>query len=151
LATLVNKRILDRECWARGVVVTSAEVESTMAAEMKGLAVSHADFLKMIKAKHNKNLVEFKEDVVRPRLQALRLVAGRVTVSADDVRKGFESMYGEKVEGRLILWPLEQREWAIDNYTKLRDNEAFFDEAARKQKTPSLAAGAGKIRAITRY
>ncbi|MGL4555573.1 MAG: peptidylprolyl isomerase [Gemmataceae bacterium] len=151
IATLVNKRILDRECWARGVVVTAAEVDAALAAEMRGLALSQADFLKTVKAKHNKNLVEFKEDVVRPRLQVLRLVAGRVTVSADDLRKAFESMYGEKVEGRLILWPRGQEQWAIDNYARLRDNEAVFDEAARNQKTSSLAAGAGKIRPITRY
>lgn len=151
LATLVNKRILDRECWSRGVVITAAEVDASLAAEMRGLALSQADFLKTIKAKHNKNLVEFREDVIRPRLQMMRLVASRITVSPDDLRKAFESMYGEKVEGRLILWPRGSEQWAIDNYARLRDNEAVFDEAARNQKTSSLAAGAGKIRPISRY
>jgi hypothetical protein len=86
-------------------VITAAEVDASLAAEMRGLALSQADFLKTIKAKHNKNLVEFREDVIRPRLQMMRLVASRITVSPDDLRKAFESMYGEKVEGRLILWP----------------------------------------------
>jgi parvulin-like peptidyl-prolyl isomerase len=151
LPTLVNKKIIDRECWARGVVVTAAEVDATLAAEMRGLAVDQATFLKMVMTKHKKNLIEFKEDVIRPRLQMMRLVGSRVTVSDDDLRKAYESLYGEKVEGRLILWKKGQEKTAIENYTRLRDNDTLFDEAARAQPTPELAAGAGKIKAFGRY
>jgi parvulin-like peptidyl-prolyl isomerase len=151
LPTLVNRKIIERECWSRGVVVTAAEVDSALAAEMRGLAVDQATFLKMVMSKHKKNLIEFKEDVLRPRLQMLGLIGSRVTVSNDDLRKAYESLYGEKIEGRLILWKRGQEKAAIESYTKLRDNEALFDEAARAQSTPELAAGAGKIKAFGRY
>jgi len=151
LPTLVNKKIIDRECWSRGVVVTAAEVEAALAAEIRGLAVDQATFLKMIMTKHKKNLIEFKEDVLRPRLQMIALIGSRLSVSDEELRKGYESLYGEKVEGRLILWKKGQEQVAIDNYIKLRDDENFFDEAARKQSTPELAAGAGKIKPFTRY
>ncbi|MFQ3593548.1 MAG: peptidylprolyl isomerase [Gemmataceae bacterium] len=151
LPTLVNKKLIERECWSRGVVITAAEVDSALASEIRGLAVDQATFLKMVMRKHKKNLIEFKEDVLRPRLQMMALVGSRVKVSDDDLRKAYESLYGEKIEGRLILWKKGQERTAIDNYTKLRDSEALFDEAARNQSTPELAAGAGKIKPFGRY
>lgn len=150
LPTLINKRILDRECWSRGIVITAGEVEAALQNEMRNVPDKNA-FLKAVLTKHKKNLHEFKEDILRPRVQMTRLCVNRVEVTADDLRKAFESVHGEKVEGRLVIWPGSQRPWVLENYSKLRDNETFFDDAARKQPTSELAASAGKIRPITRY
>jgi parvulin-like peptidyl-prolyl isomerase len=150
LTTLINRKIVDRECESRGIVITSAEVEAALEEKVKGLAVDRATFLKTVLAKHKKNLVEFKEDDLRPSLQMARLVRNRVEVSSDDLRKAFESAHGEKVEGRMILWPPGKEQAAQDAFTRLRDSEEAFSEAAAAQPT-ALASSGGKIKPIARY
>ena len=54
---------------------------------------------------YRKNLYEWKEDVVRPKLLLGKLCHDRVRVKDVDVRHAFEAHYGEKVQCRIILWP----------------------------------------------
>src|SRR5262249_25541244 len=105
LALLVNKRILDRACQESGILVTAVEVENALPDELKGLAIDRATFMKTVLARYKKNLFEFKEDVLRPRLQLTRLCQPDVSVTEEDLRKAFDSAYGEKIECRIIVWP----------------------------------------------
>lgn len=151
LPLLLNKRIVDDECARHGLVITAAEVDAALAEELKGLAIDQATFLKTVLARAKKNLYEWKEDVLRPRLQMTRLVGPRLHVAQEDLRKAFESSYGEKVECRMILWPLDQEKQALDEFARLRDSEAAFAEKARTQATSQLAAAGGKIKPIGRH
>jgi parvulin-like peptidyl-prolyl isomerase len=147
---LINKRVVDMVCQQRGIVVTAAEVDAALGGEMKDLAVDRQNFLRTILARYRKNLYEFKEDIIRPRLQLTRLVQPTLTVSEDDLRKAYDMAYGEKVECRLILWPRGQEQKAVAEYGKLQ-TEAAFSEAAKRQPTPELASQGGKINSICRW
>ena len=148
---MLNQRLLDKTCAEHGVVVNAAEVEGALANDLKGLAMPRDQFIKTVLTRYKKNLFEWKEDVLRPRLQMMRLVQDRLTVTPEEVRKAYESTYGEKVECRIILWPIEQKKQAMEEYANLRDSEAAFAEKAKKQSTSTLAAAGGKIRPIGRY
>src|SRR5262245_57701044 len=124
LPLLVNKRILDEVCRSRGIVVTAAEVDAELNGELKGLAIDRGTFIKTVLGRYKKNLYEFKEDILRPRLQLTRLCQARITVEEEDLRKAFESAYGEKVECRIILWPKEKRAEANKLFASLRDSES---------------------------
>ncbi len=150
LVTLINKKIVDRECQSRGINITQAEVEAAFEEKLRGLAVDRATFIKSVLAKHKKTLVEFKEDDLRPSLQMARLVRNRVEVSPDDLRKAFESAHGEKIEGRMIMWAPGKEQAAQDAYTRLRDSAEAFNEAAAKQPN-ALASSGGRIKPISRY
>lgn len=151
LPLLLNKRIVDEECARHGIVVTAAEVDAALAEELKGLAVDQATFIKTVLARSKKNLYEWKEDVLRPRLQMTRLVQPRLHVTQEELRKAFESSYGEKVECRVILWPLDQEKQALEEFARLRDSESAFAEKARTQATSQLAGAGGKIKPIARH
>ncbi len=151
LPLLVNKRILDHACRQHNIVVTAAEIESALADELKGLAMSRKTFLDTVLKRYKKNLYEFKEDILRPRLQLTRLVQPTLTVSEDELRKAYDSAWGEKVECRLILWPAGQEQKAMDQYASLRDSEAAFAAAAQKQPNSGLASTGGRIKPISRY
>jgi parvulin-like peptidyl-prolyl isomerase len=150
LPLLINKRIVDMVCQQRGIVVTAAEVDAALGAEMKDLAVDRQSFLKSLLARYRKNLYEFKEDIIRPRLQLTRLVQPTLTVSEDDLRKAYDMAYGEKVECRIILWPRGQEQKAVEEYRNLQTEPAFA-EAAKRQVTPELASQGGKINPICRF
>ncbi len=149
LELLVNKRIIELACKQRGIEVTPAEIEAALAEDLKGLQVSLKDFVNQILLpRYHKTLYEWKEDVIRPKLALAKLCRDRVKVTDQDFQEAFEAYYGEKVECRLILFLKDQEKLVMEKYGELRSSDAAFDEMARKQSTPSLAAKGGAIRPI---
>ncbi|MFO0927165.1 MAG: peptidyl-prolyl cis-trans isomerase [Gemmataceae bacterium] len=151
LEFLVNRRIIDLECAERKVAVSDAEVDRALEDDLKMLNCDRKHFEKEVLSKWGKSLFEYREDVVRPRLMLTRLCQGRVKVTDEDVQKGFEAYYGERLECRLILWPTEQARFALTEYAKIRDSEEEFDRKAKSQASASLAAQGGKIPLFGRH
>jgi hypothetical protein len=144
----VNRKIIELACQEKGIEVTAAEVEADLAETIKSLNTTVKDFESKILKPHNKTLYEWKEDAIRPRLMLSKLCRDRVKVSEDDISKGYEAYYGEKIDCRIIMWPRNEKGQAMQIYNKIRDNDSEFERAARHQATPSLAAVGGKIEPI---
>ena len=153
LELLIHKRIIDDACRQYSVEVTSGEIESALAEELQGFAIDQKTFVNTLLARYHKNLYEWKEDVIRPRLQLTKLCRSRVQVSEEDVRKAFEAAFGEKIECQIILWPKGERGKAdaLADYARLRDNPEAFEQKAKAQPKAELAATAGKVRPFGRY
>jgi parvulin-like peptidyl-prolyl isomerase len=151
LELFVNRKLIERECRAKQIVVTDQEVEAALTEDLKALKTDRAQFKKDVLAKMGRNLYEWREDVVRPKLMLTRLCAGRVHCTEEDLRKCFEAHYGEKLECRMILWPTDQAKFALGEYARIRDSEEDFLRAAHQQATPSLAAADGMLPAFGRY
>jgi beta-lactamase regulating signal transducer with metallopeptidase domain len=152
LELLVNKVIIDRACRQKGITVTAAEVEAALVEDYTGLGLDRASFAEnLLKQRYNKTLYEWKEDVIRPRLLLAKLCRSRVTVTEDDIKKAFESHYGEKVHCRILLMPSGQEKVAFNTWEKLRKNPEDFEKEAGKQANGHLAAVQGEIKPIGRY
>jgi hypothetical protein len=151
LAKLVNKRIIEHVCQQKGLEVTEAEIEADLAETLKGFSVNRNDFVTKVLKPHNMTLYEWKEDAVRPRLLLTKLCRDRVQVTDEDLHNAFESYHGEKLECRIILWPLAEKSHVFLLYPKLRDSEDEFDRASRQQANPRLAATGGKIAPFGRH
>jgi len=77
-----------------------------------------------------------------------------MTVTPEELRKAFESQYGEKVECRIILWPHAKEKEALDQYSKLRDNETAFaavKELYQKEKLLVSPSSATVYAAMKKY
>ncbi len=151
LDLLVNKRIIDQSCRQMGVEVTEAEIDAALAQDLEGLKLDRKQFVENLLKQYGKTLYEWREDVLRPKLLMTKLCQGRVKVEEDEVRRGFEAYYGEKVHGRLILWPVGEKEFALKVYAKIRDSEEEFTRAAKQQANPNLAAKGGMVDPIGRW
>src|SRR5262249_37941191 len=106
--------------------------------------------LKQLLARYRMNLYEGKEEVIRPRIFLTKLCRQQVRVTPEDIQQAFDTAHGEKVEGRMILYPptrdgLAQAQKA---YGELRDTDDAFDRKAREQYLPKYAAIGGKIRPL---
>ena len=150
LDLLCNKKIIDNECRKVGIEVTAAEVENSLSEDLKGLNVDRKTFVDKVLKNYRKNLYEWKEDVIRPKLMLSKLVRSRVKVTDDDIKKAFDAYYGEKVECRIVMYEKGFERAVLSDYPRLRDSEEEFHKAAKNQKSSSLAATAGKIRPIAR-
>jgi hypothetical protein len=151
LDLLVNKRIIDRACQARGIVISSAEVEKTFAADLKTFNLSVEQFRDRLLKQYRKSVYEWKEDVVRPKLQLAQLCRNRVHYSEEDIQHAFESLHGAKVECRVIIWPQDQLKFALQVYSTIRDSDKEFDNYAKHQLSTTLASNAGRIAPFGRY
>ncbi len=154
LDLLIKKRIIDDACRVYNVEVSGSEIDAALTEQLQGFAVDQKTFVNTLLARYHKNLYEWKEDIIRSRLQMAKLCRSRVTISDEELRKAFEAVYGEKIECQIILWPKtkEGKDQALADYTKIRDDASEFDRAAKSQKVKSeLAATGGKVRPFGRY
>jgi hypothetical protein len=150
LELFVNKRIIEYACKQRGIEVSPAEVEAAFAKDLKGMNVNAKDFEEKILQKHyHKTLLEWKEDVIRPKLSLSKMCQDRVHVTDQDLKDAFDAYYGEKVDCRLVLFPSERD--ALAQYADLRKSDEDFDRVATHQANPQLAAVGGRIRQIAHH
>lgn len=135
LDLLCNKKIIDNECRKAGIEVTAAEVENSLSEDLKGLNVDRKTFVDKVLKNYRKNLYEWKEDVIRPKLMLGKLVRSRVKVTEEDIKKAFDAYYGEKVECRIVMFEKGYERAVLNDYPKLRDSEEEFHKAAKNQKS----------------
>jgi parvulin-like peptidyl-prolyl isomerase len=145
LELMVNRRILDDACKTRGVKVTREEIDQDMRQDLEKMHVSADIFKKELLSRYGKNLFEWRQDVIKPKLLLTKLAQGRVKCTEDDLHKAFEALYGEKLECRIILWPKDQKQFALRTYAGIRDSEEEFSRVAKSQVSPTLAASGGRL------
>jgi RNA polymerase sigma factor (sigma-70 family) len=146
LPLLINQIIIEEACRQKNIEVTSAEIEASLAQDLKGLGgVTQADFVTRILKEHGKTLYEWKEDVIRPKLLLGKLVHDRVKVTDEEVQAAYNANYGEKMDCRIIFWPKGEEQLAKDAYASIRDNEDEFKRRAAMQANSQLAANGGRI------
>ncbi|MFN4259740.1 MAG: peptidylprolyl isomerase [Gemmataceae bacterium] len=151
LDLLLNKRVIEHACRQRGVVVTARDVEAALVEDMSDINVDREAFLTQVLRRYGKTLYEWKEDVIRPRLMLTKLCQDRVQVSEQEVRDAFEAAYGEKVECRMIVYPLEKEQEITRIWEKVKRNPDDFEAAAQTQPHPYLRANGGAIKPIGRH
>jgi len=152
---LVNRRIVDMACQARGIQITDAEVNASLAEDLQGLHLSLSDFEKKLLKPRNTSLYQWKEDVIRPKLALTQFCRDRVKVTEEDIQKAFENRYGPKVKCRMILIPRgidgQSDRHRFDIWGKVSRDDKEFDHQARTQPIQALAASGGEISPVCRH
>jgi hypothetical protein len=151
LELLVNKRIIEHACKQKGIEVTAPEVEAALNEDLKGMKVTLDIFVNKVLKQYHKTLLEWKEDVIRPKLALTKLCRDRVKATDKDFQDAFEAYYGEKVDCKIILFPKGEEKQALNAYAELRKSDADFDRLAKQQASPTLAANGGRIKPIGRH
>jgi hypothetical protein len=144
LEAFVNQRIIEHACLRKGIRVTDAEVDAAAEEDRKALEQPGRDFPALLR-QYQKTPLEWKEDVIRPRLLMARLCRDRVRVTEKDLHDAFEARYGEKVECQLILWPRGQEREAAEGYEALRADQGRFGLMAGTQPNQTLARTDGRV------
>jgi hypothetical protein len=146
LPLLINKIIIEEACKEKGIEVTPAEIEASLAEDLKGMGgLTQADFVNRILKQYKKTLYEWREDVIRPKLLLGKLVHDRVKVTDEDIQAAYNAYYGEKVDCRIIFWPKGEEQMAKNQYASIRDNEDEFQRKATMQANSNLAATGGRL------
>ena len=73
LELFVNLRIIETACARKGITVTDAEIDAAIRDDLKTMNLSEEVFRTQFLKQYNKNLIEWREDVIRPRLLMSKL------------------------------------------------------------------------------
>jgi hypothetical protein len=152
LEFLVNRKIVEMACQAKGIVVSDAEVDAQIREDLKafGPHMTLRDFETQILKRFQKSMYEWREDVIRPKLAMQRLVRASVTVTPEDVQQAFESRYGPKVKCRMIALQKDDAH-RTQIWEKVSKSEQEFLAYAKQQYVPELASRAGEIPEIHKH
>ena len=135
---LINRRIVEMACQAKGIYVTDLEVDAQFKEELKGFPnMTAQDFYNQILKRFNKSLYEWKEDVIRPKLMLSKLCRPMVEVTQQDLANAFEARYGPKVECRMIAFQKGDKHMQ-EVWTKISQGEAEFAAYATQQFLENL-------------
>ena len=150
LDLLINKRIIEYACNAQKIDVTTQEIEADLADTVNGMALNPQEFVDKVLKAYRKNLCEWKEDMIRPKLLLTKLVQNRITPTTEpEISMAFEAQYGEKLVGRIIVWPTEP---SASVWLPLKNDEMAFARAAKSQANAQLAANEGRLdKPVGRY
>jgi hypothetical protein len=154
LEFLVNRRIIDMACRAKGITVSDAEVDAQLDEDIKSFGgnITMKDFVNVILKRYNKTLYEWREDVIRPKLALTKVCRHQIQVTEEDIQKAFEAHFGEKIECRMIVLPAElDLRTKTEIWGRVSKSEEEFDKQASQQFMPALAAQGGKIPPIYKH
>lgn len=149
---LVNRRVIEVEAARRGITVTGLEVEAGLNDDLTGLTMRREQFVQTVLPRYNKSMYEWEQDVIRPRLLLGKMVGDRARPTDDELKRAFESRFGEKREALVVVWPKGNpkiQELSAEVKAAARANPEEFKKLAANQPN-DLAKTGGRITPIGR-
>ncbi|MEM0927584.1 MAG: peptidylprolyl isomerase, partial [Planctomycetota bacterium] len=159
LESEINFKLLSQALRSANKTVTEndIQVEISRAAISYGFVKNDGSadleaWLESVKSDGQTNYEIYVKDAVWPSVALKKLVEDRVTVTEDDLRKGYESHFGRRVE--VLACVLSDQRTAQKVWKMARDNpsEEFFGRlAADYSVEPVSASNHGKVPPIRKY
>ncbi|HEX3150612.1 MAG TPA: peptidylprolyl isomerase [Gemmataceae bacterium] len=147
----VNRRIIETAAAAKGITVTPQEVEAIIEQDCAKLGMDRAKFVDLVLTqKYGKTLPEWREDVVKPRLMIQAMCKAQLKIDDAELKKVYDSIYGEKIQVKVIVWPRDREKDLARVYDRIRSSDQEFDDAARAQPYADLARIGGMVDPIGR-
>jgi parvulin-like peptidyl-prolyl isomerase len=155
----IHRRILEDALKGANLSIHATDLDAEVARAAEYFGVLHPDgrpnieaWMKEVLSEDGATVELYMADVVWPTVALKKMVAGQVTVTEDDFRKGFESNYGPRVEILAIV--CSNQKTAQEVWQLARDNptEQFFGELASQYSVePSSRSNFGKVPPLRRH
>ena len=155
----INRKILQQELRRAGKSVTPESIDQEIARAAESYNYKKADntpdieaWLKYITEENGATVELYVRDVVWPTVALKALVQDRVSVSEEDLTKGFESNYGERVELLAIVLGSQRQAQEVWEMARNNPTDQFFGELAHQYSIePVSKANFGKVDPIPRH
>ncbi|MEN6458471.1 MAG: peptidylprolyl isomerase [Thermoguttaceae bacterium] len=159
LEALISRKILSQACRRQNITVSDAEIDAEIAqAAADGLrpkadgSPDVAGWLDMITKKRHISLDVYRNDIVWPMAAMKKLVHGKVDVTKEDLRNGFEANYGARVRCLAIVLDNQRRaQQVFELARKNNSTESFGDLASQYSVEPGSQALRGEIPPIKKH
>lgn len=159
LERMIHRALLEEELKKKNLKVTREDIDAEIA--RAALAAGKFDaktgqpdvqaWLKVVSEEQGVPIDHYVQDAVWPSA-ALKLIAGEVKISEDDIEKGFKANYGERARVRAIV--LDNPRRAQEVWQKARENQTaeFFGKLAEQYSVePASRANEGRVPPIQQF
>jgi len=150
LENLINRKIIEQACEARGINVSEAEVDQEVLTIAKKFSMEPDQWYNMLATERNVSRAQYRRDIIWPML-ALRKLAGEdVKVTKREMQEAFIHNYGERVKARVIVSDNIRR--ATEAWEKANANPSEFGRLVREYSIDSSSrALEGAVPPIARF
>jgi parvulin-like peptidyl-prolyl isomerase len=155
----INRVLLMQELARRNVTVAERDLDEEIARAADSYGFLNKDgtpnvneWLKTVTEEDGATVELYVRDAVWPTVALKKIVSGGVTVSNDDLQKGFESNYGERVEVLAIVLNNHRQAQQVWDMARNNDGDRFFGDLAEQYSIePVSRANNGKVPPIQRF
>jgi parvulin-like peptidyl-prolyl isomerase len=155
----INRALLEVDCRKRGIKITDTDIDEEIARAASLSVKPKSDgspdvetWLKSIVRDQGISLDVYRHDAVWPSVALRKLSGEKVAITEEDLQKGFEANYGQKVRCLAIVLNNERRAHEVfDKARKNNTSENFGDLATQYSIEPGSNALRGEVPPIRRW
>jgi len=155
----INRKILQQELNRKRAAIEDKDIDSEVdrAADAYGFVTKDGKpdrerWLKSVTEQPGATVDLYVRDAVWPSVALKKLVGTRVEITDEDLRRGYESNYGERVEVQAIVFSDMRQAQKVWDLARNNNTEPFFTELAQQYSIePSSRSNGGKVPPIRRY
>jgi parvulin-like peptidyl-prolyl isomerase len=156
---MVSRKLIEQDCQKQNVTVTDAEFNAEIDREAMLNVKPKPDgspdieaWLSVVTKQKGIPLEAYRRHMVWPAAALRKLVIGKVEVTEDDLRKGYEANYGPRVRCLAIVMNNQRRaQQVFELARKNNTSEAFGELASQYSIEPGSQAMHGEVPPIKRY
>lgn len=155
----ISRHIIERECKRKGITVTEAEIDAEIVNAAETLLEPLPDgspnvkkWLDLVQEQQGVSVAVYRRDAVWPSIALRKIVGPSVKVTEDDIQRGFEANFGERV--RCLAIVLDNHRRATEVWGEARANlspEKFGDLAEKYSIEAESRALRGEVPPIQRH
>ena len=155
----INRTLLEQALKKANLTITQPDIDAEVARAAETYGYLTADgkpdiknWLTHVTSQEGATTELYIRDAVWPSVALKKLVAGKVTVTDEDIRKGFESNYGERVEILAIVFSDLKSAQKVWNMARANPTDEFFGQLAEQYSVePVSKSNMGKVPPIRRH
>jgi len=155
----INRKILTQELATKKLVIDKADIDAEVARAADAYGFQTKDgqpdverWLTSITAQEGATVDLYVRDAVWPSVALKKLVGSKVQITEEDLKKGYESNYGERVEVLACVLSDHKQSLRVWEMANNNPTDAFFAELAEQYSVePASRANGGKVPPIRRH
>jgi parvulin-like peptidyl-prolyl isomerase len=149
LEKIIDHRLVEQALRKRNFVVSDPEIDAEIAHAAFAMGQKKPNgepdveaWLKLVTQQEKVPVDVYKTDAIWPSVALKKLVGEKVTITEEDIKKGYEANYGARVRCRAIV--LANQRKAQEVWEKARD-KATLEEFSRLAKQYSIDSNSGSL------
>jgi parvulin-like peptidyl-prolyl isomerase len=146
----INRKLLTQEMTRKNIVVTQEDLD----AEVERAAILYGktnpdgtanveEWLAEVQKQDGATIELYILDAVWPSVALKKLVRNKVNVTEDDLKKGFESNYGPRVEVLAIVLSDHRQAQRVWDMARTNPSEEYFGQLATEYSVEPVSKGNG--------
>jgi parvulin-like peptidyl-prolyl isomerase len=155
----INRKLVEEALAKAGQQVTQAEIDQEIRNTAEFYGYINADgtpdlqrWIADVLSEDGKTVDLYVRDAVWPTVALKKLVANRVAVTEEDLKKGFEASFGQRAEVLAIVLSNQRTAQEVWEMARNRSTEQFFGELANQYSVePSSRANFGKVPPLRKH